>query len=66
MKAWEYKVVETSSPMTTEELNRLGIEEFWELATVVWLPLTKHISGVEIDTYSMIYYFKRHPKVITI
>lgn len=63
---WEYKVVRTSSDMTIEELNRLGIEEGWELATVVWVPTAKYVCGTKIDSYSMIYYFKRRPKEIVV
>lgn len=55
---WEYNKVCSSCELTNSELNGLG-KESWELVSVMQIASVKYISGVRIDTTSMVYYFKR-------
>lgn len=55
---WEYHIVKIPNGISEEEFNDLG-ERGWELVSVVPINKVKYITGVRVDSSSMVYYFKR-------
>jgi hypothetical protein len=55
---WEYNKVYASDELTIVELNKLG-SDGWELVSVIQLISHKYVSGVYVNTSSLVYHFKK-------
>lgn len=55
---WEYKKVNVQYELASVELCELGADG-WELISVIQTTSGRYVTGVRINTTSMVYYFKR-------